>query len=447
MKNLGIHLLTKVRHRIPPGMTLKIQSHRPPEPFGPDYNARKPRGAVPRWYPSGNRIRVALDFPPVSTRPVKKFKEHTLTITGDKNAYRFDPENYDGGPHVVTCYLDNKPSKEYIAKIYDGVDYPMREDPWCDERKYIECMDCMSRADCDYSIEAHAYKDLKGTAEGVLVPKFKGSWTFSLETGSSSEPRRWVRMILLKLVKGGTVQEMISRGALPDESKRLSVLRQTIEAHNKLWWNSRITVNKVFCISPKDVIIGKDWSIKLIGFRRAKLWRYTTYRAHPKDCDGHPEKPESPISRYWPSSREGENFFGEYGTWRDWIPKPWITDKKLAVEWLVNTFGDSPDYRQPGHEFFEGYGVRKSSPATRLLLEDLKRRLNINYENDTFDKEKDAAVEDKATVDKEEDTTDEEEDTTDEESDITDEEMDPDNEDNDDNGPPCKKQRFSSPEE
>ena len=98
-----------------------------------------------------------------------------------------------------------------MAKIYDGVDYPFKD--------YMD-LDCMYLADRDYSCEAAAYQTIPLNLQGSIVPRYFGSWTFSVETGVSSCPHRYVRLILLEHVGGECVLDMILRAARRDRAQR-----------------------------------------------------------------------------------------------------------------------------------------------------------------------------------------------------------------------------------
>jgi hypothetical protein len=212
--------------------TFFIREHHPPEPFTGAYGP-SPRPPVDwrRWEHQDaweiDRVEFALANPPLETSPPGQ-RERTLTITGVRTL------RDRGGAHVVTCFLDADQSAEYAAKIYDGANYPLGG-----RRPYS--LDCMSWADRDYSIEAWAYRIMRSAGlDGAVVPRYHGSWTFALDTHIAGR-QRWVRMILMELVRGECMLDMIVRAEdkmgrrvdyslLPGEEFRLRVLQNILES-------------------------------------------------------------------------------------------------------------------------------------------------------------------------------------------------------------------------
>lgn len=216
-----------------PGRTLVIRQHIPPEPFQINGHYRdnpRPVADLDHWETRKefgiDRLEFALAHPPMEneTHPAcGTALERSLTITGRKTRRRHDGSGQHGGAHVLTCFLDGDTTTEYIAKIYDGIDYPGSYDE----------PDCMTLADMDYSIEACAYQNLQPISGvgGVLVPAYFGSWTFALDVPdpkpdpgsghSKPAPRqrqRWVRMILLELIPGKRLLDMIEPAKVPIHS-------------------------------------------------------------------------------------------------------------------------------------------------------------------------------------------------------------------------------------
>ena len=68
-----------------------------------------------------DRLDFALSNPPLETPRPTQAESQVLTILGkiDHRQERVD------GPHMVSCYLDSDESRHYVAKIYDGFDYPL----------------------------------------------------------------------------------------------------------------------------------------------------------------------------------------------------------------------------------------------------------------------------------------------------------------------------------
>jgi len=212
----------------------------PPPPFSRRYkNAYTIRSPVKGLPAEIDRLDFALSNPPLETLRPEQAKSQVLTVLK-----RIDRRQYGevGGAHVVSCYLDSDKSRHYVAKIYDGIDYPLTNH-----------FDCMYLADRDYSCEATAYQNIPLSLQGSIVPRYFGSWTFSVETGVPAR-HRWVRLILLEHFDGECMLDMILRAKgltqrnlppaaydaipvdfrlLPSEPARLSVLASIIEAESR----------------------------------------------------------------------------------------------------------------------------------------------------------------------------------------------------------------------
>ncbi len=223
-----------------------------------------------------------------------------MTVTGVKTI------GDEGGLHVVTCYLDGDVSIEYVAKIYDGVDYDLG-DPHSSGRG---CSDCMSFADRDYSIEAWAYRMMQPSVGGTLVPAYHRSWTFNVG-------ERWVCMILIELVQGECMMDIIMRakakdgttgrtvldyGRLPPEDFRIRVLQNLHEANLFIWWHAAV---KHQDLAPRNVMVKPDGGVVIIDFDDAWVNDFTSdYDRHPRTRERSPVPlPPSLIERLWPFPR------------------------------------------------------------------------------------------------------------------------------------------------
>ena len=357
--------------------TLRIRAHLPPEPFEGDYE-KNPRPPIDwsRWRsednPDVDRIELALAHPPLETDPPAPGPaKHTLTITGTKTR-RVDRR----GAQVVTCFLGQDPSVEYVAKIYDGVYYPLDFDG--DE---VINFDGMTWADRNYSIEAWAYRIMQPAIGSTgVVPAYFGSWTFPLN--ASHRRQRWVRMILVDLIQGECMADIIDRAVdkdenvnyalLPPEDFRLRVLQSILEADEAIWWEAAI--NHLDLV-PRNVVVKPDGSVTIIDFSQVYINKFSCY-----DCD-HPRKddptqlPISPIERYWPFPSGFADSAIQGGPWEAWIPARWLEDHGLAVEYLVATFRDSPKYAPPSPEFLDTEWDPSVGQKSLGLLDSLGRKL------------------------------------------------------------------------
>ncbi|KAK4149469.1 hypothetical protein C8A00DRAFT_46926 [Chaetomidium leptoderma] len=355
------------------GVELRIRRHLPPEPFGGEYGPN-PRPKVPVRIDGlpVKRVAFALDNPPLETGPLIG-DEHSFTITGTKTLRR--PGVDPGGADVVTGYFDRDESAVYLAKIYDGVYYPLenRNMGW----------DCMTLADHDYAIEGWAYESMQpvATVGAKLVPEYFGAWTFPVSTDQPGHPR-WVRMLLLQFVQGETVFDKILKATkndtvqyslLPDENLRLQVLKNTFEAEIRIWWDAEVRHQD---LEPRNVIVQADGNVVIIDFNDALVYRFCGYSEHPKNSD---PLFRSPIEHYWPFIPGRDTFaYSEEqgGPWGNWIPEGWVENKESAAEWLLKTWGNPPPdtYKPLSDRFLNHLAHRERSKAVLEGLEKLGRK-------------------------------------------------------------------------
>ncbi|KAL1861851.1 hypothetical protein VTK73DRAFT_6898 [Phialemonium thermophilum] len=366
--------------RYGPGVQLDIQTHVPPPPF-PYYRNDKDWGKLRQPIrevvddsddsdePSLDRVAIALSAPPLETAPPPEIERHQLTIV-KKLGYRQEGR----GAVVVTCHLDGDASRVLVAKIYDGLEYPVASYGY----------DFMYLADRDYSREAGAYRAFPQSFQGSIVPRYFGSWTFPVE--EIGRGVRWVRMILVEHVDGQCVFDLILRakGAtgppykdirkileqpvdyalLPPESERLEVLAAVIENDIKLSWFAGVVHHD---IAPRNVLYRREDStlrVVIIDFNDVEI---RTPRLVEKQRRGERLLPLSPIERYWAGSN-----FSEFA---EWVPPDWDSDRDLGRLWLCERWWGSPCYRPPyddfddyAAEFLEKYGDRYSPDAWRKKL-------------------------------------------------------------------------------
>lgn len=351
---------TPDRTRYGAGKTLQIRKHVPPEPFTDDYGP-SPRPPVDwsRWEGQGlgeiDRVEFALANPPLETDPPGSI-ERTLTVTGVKTI------RDRGGPHVVTCFLDGDSSTHFIAKIFDGVDYPLDEKYW----------DCMLLADKDYSIEAWAYRTMQPVIGGAIVPAYHDSWTFAVG-------ERWVRMIHIELIPGECMLDIITRAEdetglridytrLPPEDFRIRVLKNIEEANLFIWWHAAVKHHDVV---PRNVMVKPDGSVAIIDFNNVYLNDFTaSYNNHPRTRKNNPcPLPPSLIEQLWP-------FPGGYGyeyPWIRWVPESWTKDPNLAAEWLVETYRSDSRFMPPSTFWLNQDFHKRDGAKVVQLLESLGR--------------------------------------------------------------------------
>ena len=336
--------------RYEPGVKLDIRAHIPPPPFGKWYkNEDTVRHNVHGLQADDqiDRLNFALSYPPLETDPPAQAKSHMLTIL-KKIHYR---QVSVGGPHVVCCYLDSDESRQYVAKIYDGVDYPLVDYSGCD---------CMYLADRDYSCEAAAYMSMP-SLQGSIVPRYFGSWTFSVETGMVSQ-YRCVRLILLEHVDSECMLDMIlhAKGVtrptqlatiyntipvdyqlLPPEPARLSVVASIIEAEIALFQAGIV----LRCLSPRNVMISRSPKrVILIDFNLSLVYKHCEFGRQFLSGRDPMELPISPIERYWNDIILTEQF-------GQWIPQTWLMDRNSMLQWLCTRWGGSTEFAPLSKDF------------------------------------------------------------------------------------------------
>jgi hypothetical protein len=259
-----------------------------------------------------------------------------------------------------------------VAKIHDGVDYPLEEDE--------DGIDCMTLADADYAVEGCAYETMQGvaTVAGNIAPNYYGGWTFPVDT-DDARPPRWVRMILIALIEGETMLAKILRATkndtivyslLPREEFRLRVLKNVFEAEIAIWWDAEV---EHIDVNPRNVMVRNDGRVVLIDFNQTMIYPYLG-AAHPKHGEDDSPLPPSPIQRYWKEPFADSEEDG--GPWGNWIPKAWLNNKELAAEWLLDTWGNPPPdkYEPLSSRFLNDPAHAKRSAKILRKLEKLGRK-------------------------------------------------------------------------
>ena len=385
-----------------PGNQFDIRRHTPPPPFGIPYKTkdavRTPvRGLVDDR--SGRNLVNHLDFvvanPPLEGAPVDTKEAQPRRVLTILQTISHKPKPTGGGAVVVGCHLDEDQSTQYVAKIYDGFEYELAQPG-------STGLDCMYRADMDYSREAAAYESIPARFQGSIAPRYFGSWTFPLPTGVPGRRPRWVRMVLVEYIRGECMLDMVlrARGAtrsdpeprpewpdetptidcrlLPPEEERLDILARIVEAETMLWWYGGVKHGDV---APRNVMISRSGApnaasrLTLIDFNAA----YVAHR-----CERGLETikrlglgkglPTSPIQRYWP----GMDFaYGSKYSW--WIPESWRVEDDdgnrdashvIAAKWLIHRWRASPKFQPPSEDFLNrSYHQERDEPYPQLINE------------------------------------------------------------------------------
>lgn len=385
-----------------PGGQFDIRRHTPPPPFGIPYRTTEDRTEAAVRMPargltwdSVDHLDFVISNPPLEGAPVDDTEQarppRALIIVQKLSHKR---KRTGGGTVVVSCHLDGDQSTQYVAKIYDGFEYQLVE-PGSDG------LDCMYRADMDYSCEAAAYESIPARFQGSIAPRYYGSWTFPLSTNVPGR-LRWVRMVLVEYIDGECMMDMMlhSRGAtrsnpepklewpdeepridyslLPPEEERLDILARIVEAESMLWWYGGVKHNDV---APRNVIISRSTSsnaasrVTLIDFNAA----YVLHRCNDgleriKKLGLGKRLPMSPIQRYWPGTKF---VYGSDFSW--WLPERWRVEDApgyrhscyvFAVKWLIRRWRASPKFQPPSDDFLNcPYRQPREEPFPQLLNE------------------------------------------------------------------------------
>lgn len=335
------HKKTPMDSLYQPGTKLSIQSHIPPPPYGGQYKShdsirKRVRNLLDEFdQPTVDHL-VHLSFvlsnPPLETVSPAVPKSYVLAII-EKVSHA--PNR--GGAYLVSCHLDSDDSQLYVAKIYDGFGYALTND--------IE-EDCMYLADKDYSREAAAYENIPQQFQGDIVPRYHGSWSFSLsvdaEAGTSIQQRP-VRMILMEHIPGESMLQSILRAIpnktpgetqfdldsidyslLPPEKERLEVLARILDAEITLWWYAGVEHKDV---SPRNIMVTRTADgaslgrVVLVDFNLSHVMRFSEVGCRVLSRRTPGALPTSPITRYWPGW-----IYSSSGPFNAWIPESWCVD-------------------------------------------------------------------------------------------------------------------------
>lgn len=309
------------------GGVLLIQKHKACSPFGPDYRdyAGLRQTVKEQDLRAKTLVEICLQNPPMEGETAVDEPPRTLHIIDGIRVKE------DGGAQLVSCRLDGEPAK-YAAKIYDPLYYGFADRMWSDMPR-----DVTTEADKDYCREVAAYTELDEQFGGKEVPKFHGSWTFTLPLDLPDGRRtRDVRMILMELIRGGTMSDMDPPPY--SEEVRLEVLARTLEAFNRIHAAGvihRDIAQRNVMICDGQTATGID-RIVIIDFNFAVVTRLAEWSRRHKG-QSLPEKPRNPIDDWWDCG-------GLYDGFGDWLPASWDRLYKPLQEWLYARWGNSNEF-------------------------------------------------------------------------------------------------------
>jgi hypothetical protein len=255
------------------------------------------------------------------------------------------------GAQVVACIItpENGQGHQFkaCAKIYDPLYYNFQS-------KLGRCpQDCVYEADEDYIVEAWAYDFIEKRTDqaGCFVPKYYGSWTFTLAItlgarGKSQTIQRPVRLILLEHLEGASIQgsraqNNPARGSLTDsfhypEEYRLEVLARAMDGYVKLKQagieQADFAGRNIFLVINHGL---EEPGIKLekmcgLIFPRIALVDYNNaYMRRDLSSDGSETRPVNPALVFW-----GNYLFRDIA---GWVPGTW-SRVEIQQQWLLQRF-------------------------------------------------------------------------------------------------------------
>ncbi|KAI0141612.1 hypothetical protein GGR57DRAFT_509173 [Xylariaceae sp. FL1272] len=229
------------RPKLPYGPEFKVNitRHRPPYPFGREYKAEYHRQTLEdeELFKVDLRNHV-IQYPVIETNPVDEGATAELTI--EKRLRVGDNVK----AQIITCTVVPQRGEPYhaVAKIFDPLYHPSADDS-------LQPLDITREADKEYSFEATSYEVLdRDGLTGTLVPKYYGSWTFSLDIpDEKSTSQRSIRLVLIEYLDGCTIHDLVcgyngpkvDKVSLPrvdslDEEYRLDVMARGLDALTRL---------------------------------------------------------------------------------------------------------------------------------------------------------------------------------------------------------------------
>lgn len=318
--------------------SVTIEAHTPPPPFGHrDYRDNdhvRPHNIPEEQRKNMTKTQLVLADPPMETaRPQGPRKTAELTIT-EPVATGHDRGSQVAFVRITPATAAGKPPFVATAKIFDPMYYPFETEEFPGHPE-----DLSYNADREYSREASAlsYATQVGLAGG-FVPKYYGSWTFSLGV-PGPQATRPVRLVLYEQIRGTSLyslhrwyregdEEHFDAFYLP-EKYRLEVFALLLDGqvrllHKGLYQNDLAPRNII--VSPAPAADDPEPVVKrvtLIDYANSIVYPLSRHRQHP-----HQELalPKSPM----------QYFRGGAGTQFDgWVPDVFPDYE----EWLQETFG------------------------------------------------------------------------------------------------------------
>ncbi|RSL53798.1 hypothetical protein CEP54_010216 [Fusarium duplospermum] len=330
------------------GLTLAIQPHTPPTPFGSTgYTTGLERQeAEYEEIAEFPHSEWCLRYPPAETPP-HPYAAETQTLEIVQGIACEDGR----GAQIVRCHIGGDKDRSYVAKIYDPLYYSF------EERGFGFPVDVTYRADQDYSREAAAFEDLKANgADGRFSPRYYGSWTFDMLLPGTPPVFRPVRLVLMEDIKGIDLWSIMERDGANDgihtmpPEERLEIFAKAAEAETNLKFHG--VIHKDF--APRNVMIveavpgegagSHTPRVVLIDFNNSACVNRPNFR----DRQFYKKYPLPLSPRYlWWGGCPNE--------FLHWVPDPHRSEDAVFDGWLVQRWPDPsaeyilPPFRFPRH--------------------------------------------------------------------------------------------------
>lgn len=194
-----------------------------------------------------------------------------------------------------------------VAKFYDPLYYDHDQD---DADPFL----CVDR---DYSHETAAYSALT-KLQGKLIPKYYGS--YSLELIVNKIAKRFVRLILIELIPGKSMQQL--NPADFSQIERQMIIKLVIDTESLIYTHN-VLHGDVFprnILLPNSDKLSRSERIVLVDFALSSIGRSHFPNIPAEENRFLPGIPISPLLR-WNEAYEPQTRFG---AWVDWDWQPWL---------------------------------------------------------------------------------------------------------------------------
>ncbi len=275
------------------GGHLTLRSHQPP---APTTGSRSLTPELARERESVHPLDRCLRHPPLQGKDGLDTVE--VQITGAIRA----ADNHSAqvvAIRVQSSSCDQLPrDSDLVAKIYDPLYFDHDQDD-------VDPFLCVDYA---YTHETTAYSALSAL-QGGIIPSYYGS--FSIKLPARENVLRSVRLILIELISGQTMQQLIPAN-LP-QPNRQSIMKAVIDAESLIYTHNIWHMD----VRPANILVRESTRIGrvvIIDFGRCAVGRHALPHLHQVYL---PNVPISPLLRWRKPKRS-------FQAWVDWDWLPWL---------------------------------------------------------------------------------------------------------------------------